>query len=124
MQTSFFFRFHVEGDPDPRLVSIASWGPPWYKGRCYKALAPRKAMLKMDEATYREHFQKILDKLDPAKVAADLGPNAILLCWEPPGKFCHRRLVAAWLEEHLGKPILEIGDNERQGNLFLEGREA
>ena len=59
-----------------------------------------------------------MDKLDPAQVAADLGPNAILLCWEPPGKFCHRRLVAEWLEEHLGVEILEYMAPGDQGSLF------
>ena len=56
----------------------------------------------MDEASYREAYQKILDGLDPQKVFEDLGEDAILLCWEAPGKFCRRRLVAAWLEEKLG----------------------
>ena len=31
-----------------------------------------------------------------------------MLCWEPPGKFCHRRLVAKWLEEHLGVDVPEL----------------
>jgi hypothetical protein len=30
-----------------------------------------------------------------------------LLCWEAPGKFCHRRLVAAWLEDALGIDVPE-----------------
>jgi len=65
-------------------------------------------MLKMDEATYRVEYQKILDNLDPQKIFADLEEGAILLCWEAPGKFCHRRLVAEWLEEHLGRPVPEL----------------
>jgi len=62
----------------------------------------------MDEASYREAYQKILDGLDPQEVFEDLCADAILLCWEAPGKFCHRRLVAAWLEEKLGVQVPEL----------------
>ena len=62
----------------------------------------------MGEATYRVEYQKILDKLDPQKVFDDLGEDAILLCWEAPGKFYHRRLVAEWLEKHLGVTVPEL----------------
>ena len=86
MQTSNFSRICSQQDGfGSSSVSIA-------------LLAPRREMLKMDEATYREKYQTILDNLDPWKVYEDLGENSILICWEAPGKFCHRRLVAEWLE--------------------------
>jgi hypothetical protein len=96
-------------------VSIALRAPNWYRGRRYSALAPRREMLKMDEATYRVEYQKILDKLDPQKVLDDLGEDAVLLCWEAPGKFCHRRLVAEWLEKHLGRPVPELVVSQEPG---------
>ena len=115
MQTCSFFRvLNQQNQFGERLVSIAFHSPGAYRGRSYPALAPRRAMLKMDEATYRVEYQKILDHLDPRQVFNDLGEDAILLCWEAPGKFCHRRLVAEWLEEHLGRPVLEL----REPGLF------
>lgn len=30
------------------------------------------------------------------------------VCWEAPGEFCHRRLVAAWLETALGVTVPEL----------------
>jgi hypothetical protein len=99
------------------VVSIALWAPRWYRGRRYPALAPRREMLKMDEASYRVEYQKILDSLDPRKVFEDLGEDAILLCWERPGKFCHRRLVAEWLEQNLGVTVPEI-EVRREPSLF------
>ena len=107
MQTSNFWHFSREPG-DPRIVSISTGNPEWFQGRRYPALAPRWNMLKMDEATYREEYRKILDKLDPQKVFDDLGEDAILLCWEKPGAFCHRRLVAEWLEEKLGVKVPEF----------------
>lgn len=109
MHTSNFWRFHHR--QDPRLVSIALSKPWWFKGRCYPTLAPRLDMLTMEEEEYRVEYQKILDRLDPRQVYGDLGEDAILLCWEPSGVFCHRRLVAAWLEEHLGVEVPELPSN-------------
>jgi hypothetical protein len=106
MFTSSFWRFYLK--KYSRLVSIALKSPEWFRGRRYPALAPGRNMLKLDEAAYRVEFQKILDKLDPQKVYEDLGPEAILLCWEPLGQFCHRRLVAEWLEERLGVKVPEL----------------
>ena len=115
MQTSNFSRICSQQDGfGSSSVSIALRAPRWYRGRSYPALAPRREMLKMDEATYREEYQKILDNLDPREVYEDLGKNSILICWEAPGKFCHRRLVAEWLEKHLGVTVPEL----REPSLF------
>ena len=121
MHTSHFWRFYHESDP--RLVSIALKSPEWFKGREYPALAPRLDMLPMEEEEYRREYQAILDRLDPRQVYEDLGPESILLCWEPPGRFCHRRLVAEWLEKALGVQIPELPQNydQRQKDLFTEG---
>ena len=122
MQTSNFSRICSQQDGfGSSSVSIALRAPKWYRGRRYPALAPRREMLKMDEATYREEYRKILDKLDPPKVFEDLGKDAILLCWEAPGKFCRRRLVPAWLEEKLGVQVPELpqGYYHNQRNLFV-----
>jgi len=68
----------------------------------------------VDEAAYAIEYQRdVLCKLDAAKVVEDLGSDAVLLCWEAPGKFCHRRLVAAWLEEALGIEVPEYPPPKR-----------
>jgi hypothetical protein len=108
VKTSNFSRICRQLDDFKNNVSIALRSPKWYQGRRYPALAPRPKMLKMSEAAYRVEYQKILDKLDPQKVFDDLGEDAILLCWEAPGQFCHRRLVAEWLEKHLGITVPEL----------------
>jgi uncharacterized protein (DUF488 family) len=64
-------------------------------------------MLKMTNGEYRAAYQEILDRLDPRKVYQELGEDAILLCFEKAGEFCHRRLVAEWLERELGVEVPE-----------------
>jgi hypothetical protein len=117
LQTSNFSR--AGRDPSIKCVSIALYAPRGYpKVRRYPALAPTRQMLKMGEAEYRAAYQEILDRLDPRKVYQELGEDAVLLCWEKPGEFCHRRLVAEWLEKHLGVEIPEYVAPGKQKNLF------
>jgi hypothetical protein len=62
-----------------------------------------------DEAYYTKQYHSlILSKLDPQKVYDDL-KDSVLLCYEKPGDFCHRRLVAAWIETALNEPVEEYG---------------
>ncbi len=107
--------FAISG-ADPRAVSIARGNPRAYRGKRYIRLAPTWAMLKLDETTYRIQFAEILAQLDPQQVFNDLvelaGPDAILLCWEKAGRFCHRRLVAGWLESNLGIQVPELERDE------------
>lgn len=117
MQTSCFGNKTVA--KDPQAVSIARYAPRWWgPGRRYIALAPSADLLNRSRAglpwmEYVKEYQcDVLDKLDPAKVHTDLS-ESILCCWEKPGQDCHRRLVAEWLEKHLGIKVPELGEGYR-----------
>jgi uncharacterized protein (DUF488 family) len=60
-----------------------------------------------DEEYYIEQYSLILSKLDPKKVYEDL-KDTVLLCYEKSGVFCHRRVVAAWIEDSLGVSVEEV----------------
>ena len=96
-------------------ISISAKAPEWYKGLQYKKLAPKYEFFmelkkNQDNEYYIEHFQKeILDKLDAANVIQELLymiPNwydikdFALVCYEKPSDFCHRHLVAEWLNKN------------------------
>lgn len=58
---------------------------------------------------YIEHFRaEVLDSLDAESVIKELNcliPNAngkdiALICYEKPSDFCHRHLVAEWLNQN------------------------
>lgn len=110
MHTSYF----AKSGNHPNAVSIAGRAPSWYTGRQYKKLAPPYNVFKKykedgDHVYYTEHFYKeVLERLDPEKILKDLGPHAVILCYETPDKFCHRQLVAQWLSDKLGIIISEI----------------
>lgn len=105
---------YIISGKESEAVSIAGRAPDNYKGREYKKLAPKYWFFKKykkdnDENFYTaQYYREILDTFNPEKVYAELGENAILLCWEPPGQFCHRHLVADWLRDNLNISIEEL----------------
>ncbi len=90
----------------PNAVAISVGVPPWFRGRHYPALAPDRAWLKLSPEEYTPLYQARLAALDAHQVAADL-EGCVLLCWEKPGEFCHRRLVAEWIERETGIVVEE-----------------
>ena len=119
MHTSYFG--NIKNLPKDKTISIAQGQPAWYKGRENRRLAPSWAMIKMKPEEYDRHYAIILSKLDPQEeydaMENAVGGGAILLCWEKPGEYCHRRIVADWFKGKLGievteydklQPILEL----------------
>jgi hypothetical protein len=49
----------------------------------------------------------ISDRLEELRTASP-SRRVVALCYEPIGQFCHRRLAAAWLEQHLGLVVPEL----------------
>lgn len=62
-----------------------------------------------DQHKYEEIYKRqVLTKVDPQTIARIYGEYAILLCWEAKEKFCHRRIVAEWLERELNIEVPEL----------------
>lgn len=101
-------------------VGISGWMPAWYTGPTYRKLAPKYKTCylpyingEIDSQEYAARYTyDVLNKLNPSDVYRDLsergGQNAVLLCYEKPDKFCHRHLVAQWLNLSLGIKITEL----------------
>lgn len=98
-------------------VSIAGKSPAYYNGREYKKLAPKywffeKYKRDGDKEFYKAKYcEQVLCNLDPQQIFYELGQNAVLLCWEPPGEFCHRHIVAEWFRSH-DIEVREIGEDD------------
>jgi hypothetical protein len=90
-------------------------GPPIH-GPC----SARWLLKAKDPELFDREYRKQLDALDPKQVAKDLGPDAILLCWESFNVRCDRRLVAEWLEERLGIVVPELGHERSESVPFSE----
>lgn len=99
-------------------VAISVKPPDWYVGVTYPLLAPTWDLVRavkngsITEDEYAVEYLKLIKKrgASPYRTLADLGDDAILLCYEKPSDFCHRHIVAWWMEQELGKPVLEIAN--------------
>lgn len=91
-----------------------------FKGNSYSKLAPRKSFWKVwhdnigkiseaenNKYYIEEYFIQVLSKLDPEKIYNELD-YSILLCYETHEEFCHRQIVAEWLELFLDVKVDEI----------------
>ena len=115
MKTGYFgkLKFYPK---NLRFVSIARFCKFW-TGERYLTLAPLADMFGLNnpQEFKKQYSERVLAKLDPKKVYEELA-DAVILCYEKwddikSGKtFCHRRLVAEWLEKELcvSVPELEI----------------
>lgn len=97
----------------PNTVSIARGTPHWFKRETYPDLFPTWTMINlhkkrlMFDKEYTDLYYNILNNLDAEKVYKELD-NKVLLCWCAKDKFCHRRIVAEWLEEKLNIKVTEL----------------
>lgn len=102
-------------------IAISGKPPKHWKYLYYNKLAPSYNIWKQCHDSndlnkfeiYTNRFQnEILNHLHPNEVFIDLvnlsgGANFILCCYEKPPNFCHRHLVAKWLNHYLNLNIYE-----------------
>lgn len=101
--------YYIKNDLIP--ITICGKAPQWYNGIQYKKLAPSWDIYsKYKEglyttADYTQHFNdERLSLLKKENVVSELcklsnDHNIVLLCYEKPGKFCHRHIVVKWLSD-------------------------
>ena len=111
MKTSYFSKYNKLNLKNG--ISIACSSPNYFNGSEYKKLAPRWELVNnykkgvVSKKDYVKSYKKQLHLLAAKNVYKDL-KNNVLLCWEGPGKFCHRIIVAKWIEKKLGIKVPEL----------------
>lgn len=91
-----------------------------YEGKCFALLAPKKGFWQVwhnnigkiaEEENNRfyveRYYEEVLKHLKPSEIYQVLD-DSILLCYEDAPMFCHRYIVAFWLELSLGISVPEI----------------
>ena len=133
MNTSYYVKTHellIQGYTN--LVAVSGFVPEFYSEqmkiderlhRCLE-LAPKRDWFfdwkqgKFDNDKYIElYYETVLRKLNPEEIYEKLGKDAILLCYEKPEQFCHRHLIAEWLNNNLKINVTEI-NLELNMNIF------
>ena len=55
-----------------------------------------------------KYINTVLNKVNPNEVLRKLGDNAVMLCYEKVGDFCHRHLIADWLMRNTNAKVQEV----------------
>ena len=89
----------------------------YFNGALYRKLNPDYSYMNDLESEYVPKFNQKLKNLSAKSVIKELeelslGKDVVLLCHEKAGEFCHRRLVADWLNRELGIEVMELGKME------------
>jgi len=89
----------------------------YFTGQKYIKLRPKWEFKDDTPDVYTPKFNEILNNLNPKQVINELaqisnGKDIVLCCHEKQGDFCHRRLVAEWLEKSENIKVKELGKME------------
>ena len=109
MITSYFAKQKEIREAGYIPVSIARQTPTWFLGQIELTVAPSWRILKVERQDYDPLFSAQLATVNARELFARLGDKACLCCWERPLVWCHRRMVAEWLEKQLGIEVTEFG---------------
>lgn len=99
--TSYYARYK-----DDDGVSISRGIPGWFKGeRCEELMPPWELvnaykLSQINDEQYEEIYREVILKELDAKEIYEEYDGKVLLCYETPDKFCHRKIVAKWLNEN------------------------
>jgi hypothetical protein len=117
----------ISGPAD--LIGISRGTPRGASGyRRLRALEPGNWFRSVSPARFLDLYLEILEQLDPAEIydrLIGLGNHPVLLCWETPSDchsgtaWCHRHLVAQWLEDRLGIEVPEVDHPKLDRFAFL-----
>ena len=100
---------------NPNAAGISCSCPQWFSGPRIPSLAPAWSMVdsikkgKMSRKQYTTKYLALLQSrgLTPELIYNNLADGTILLCYESPYEFCHRRILAEWITHHTGISIPE-----------------
>jgi len=111
-------------------VGISNWMPSKTDAEHLEELAPPRPLLEMYEEGLINaeeytilYTEDILDKLDPKEIAEKVN-NSVMLCWEQPPRFCHRRVVAKWLEDNLNIVVEELSEKKLAVNAIKQNKKT
>lgn len=97
-------------------LAISRKPPDWYSGAVCKELCPTWNLVSdykqgiINSSEYEELYKLELQKnnADFTKLAEELPEFTTFLCFEPKNQFCHRHLIAKYLNEITGILVTEL----------------
>lgn len=123
--TSYFANSKKLTQAGIMVIGVALYPPRWFNGVSVKSVAPTPSILHARGQTqekYTERYRnEVLSRVNPHQFMENLrnlsqGHDVALCCYEKPGTFCHRHILAEWLSDTTGETVTEWGasDNPKQ----------
>jgi len=100
--TSYFNHIYNHLELLEDCFSIARFNPSWYTGEVIFELRPSTNLLyayktgAVTDTVYTYQYNQMLNELNREEILSKIPDGSILLCYELPGRFCHRHLAADW----------------------------
>ena len=129
VEKRIYTSYYARSYDHPNAIGISASVPKHFTGPHMTVLAPSWELLdkykkgEMTKNQYAEEYVALLEgrKLTPQIVYDSIPNAAILLCYEKPGDFCHRRVLAEWLENDLNVTIKEwLSDEEQKKEALVD----
>ena len=125
--TGYYSKIKEYADSGLILLSISRTKPEFAKS-CIDIpqLFPSDKILwdykkgKIDEMEYTSKYLDQLNELGVDRIIKMIqifGDNVVLLCWESPEKFCHRHILADYINKNSNINVEEFG-KEKEISLF------
>lgn len=97
-------------------ISIARWSPKWFQGERCVELSPSDGLLTyykagaVSEEDFEEQYIAELDNLDMLTLLAEIASDKdiVLCCYEKSSDFCHRHILAKYLQDKYGITVTEV----------------
>lgn len=127
--TSYFGNHRMLKAADVRMICVAI-GRPRFLGGIPQLLNVCPTRYMISEACSHEEYLRlydsILSKQDANKVIEQItvlsgGKDVALCCYEKPGDFCHRHILAKWLTGKTGIEITEFGTVDKKEPKYVQG---
>ena len=101
------------------VVSISRFPPKWFQGyKCFEFAPSAELLRRFKGGLSKYHYglvyrHEVLESIDVHHVFEGLarlacGRDIVLCCFEPAYEFCHRRLLARYVQEVWGYSIDEL----------------
>ena len=120
--TGYYSKIKEYADAGLRLLSISGTKPGFAKN-CVDVppLFPDEKILwdhkkgKIDDMEYTSKYLAQLDDIGIDRIIKTIqifGDDVVLLCWESPEKFCHRHILADYINRNSDLVVEEFGTKE------------
>lgn len=118
----FYTSNYARSAQHPLAVAISASPPDWYHGKKFQLLAPTWEMIndyKSGRINSKDYASKYITLLEQRDITAfdivEIFPDGTrFLCYEAPGDFCHRRVLADWIKERTGMEVTEFISEEQE----------